>query len=717
MLNPRTYSTAIMPNPEFVFLMTGVKITYTKISNVSKTKTKEKNQLEDDDDQSSGTCPLDKIKKCNYPCCRRNAKKRKPEPTEYICPRKTNKPIKTTCQKSCKVDTCSTDSTTPKEMNRCRAGNNDAFDDLNKTYHGHERTKSCCKSKNKSLRNTSRRRSNEISHNNNQNDTNSRQTNNNNQSRLQNSCCKRSKPCSQSLNDTSNYDWTVSIKEAHQLYDSSDIDWTSSDENQKPTRSTSNNSCKIQMKQKNGQCPSDNGQNAQCSKQSCNFPTQNSKDNQPCLNNNSRRLQQEKPRSRRNSYRDTNLSYLDQIDRNFRNNECKRKTRSNSFPCDFRRTNQHPRNNNEGQCCKNQNNSCTKNLEYRRNQTSNRAINESAMPVVSNNSPDRAENSIISGPRYDENWNPSVNTYKDFMNYIDEDNSNVLTSETRPRNRNIMPLYNIPDLIEFSADTNNFPDLIEFSADNNNFPRDLLDNSIPRIQHNRSDWSNTIGFDNLSDDSWVYRCNEQYPVTSTRRNSRDQSNNHRTARSLTSRRNSYANTSESQRSTRSRRSANNSCNCQQNHSDSRNNRSRRGLDQARNTSNNNNIMINNNWENEQNPYNHPSMSHIEDVNMSPYTSFEDSINNDQSEYDLPNLRNASMPDLREPNPNSDVKIVLEDNIPDIRNTPMPPQFFNNILLLSDEESTEYPNCTIYPHIEDTPIPEEMLSFNSIGSEY
>lgn len=659
-----------MPNPEFVYLMTGVKITYTQISNVSKTKKKEKNQLDDGDDQSSETCPLDRIKKCNYPCCRRNAKKKKPEPTEHICPRKTNKPIKTTCQKPCNVNTSNADPTTPKEINRCRAGNNNAFDGLNKTYPAPERKKRCCKSKNRSLGNISRNRNN---------------------------CSKRSKPCNQSLDDSSFYDWT------------------SSDENQKPSRNTSNSSCRSHKKQNNGECPSGNGQ---CSSQSCTTPTQNLRNNQSYPNNISRRSQQENPRSRRSSYRDTNSSHLAQVDRSLRSNTaCRRKTRSSSFPRDSRKTNQRSRNNNEGQCCGRQNSSCRENSERRRNKTPNRTINESPLPMATNNFPDRAENSIIYGPRYDENWNSSINSYEDFQNGMNEAGSNFLTSEALPRNRNIMPLYDNPNLIEFSADANDSQDLIEFSADTNNFPRNLLDNSIPRIRNNRSDWDDSIGFDDLNDTSRVYVINDQYPVTSTRRNSRDQSNANRTARSLASRRNSNANTSESQLSTRSRRSANNSCNCRQNRSNSRNHRSQRGLNQTRNISRDNGI-INNNWENEQNPYNHPSMAHIEDVNMSSHTSFEDSnLNINRSEYDLRNERNTSMPDLREPIPNSDAVIVLEENIPDIRNTPMPHDFYDDIHnLLSDNESTEYPNCSIHPHIDETPMPEEMLSSCSINSE-
>lgn len=204
MLNPRIYSTIIMPDPDFVFNMTGVKITYNNVSHIS--------SLAEDKEQIPVACPL-MYDNLSTKICSVNCDEKK---SIWIKPTNSSSTKKTHNKNNYQKLPISPNSTEYQQINTVKTENSCKSNDQKKTYNICDSKSSTKKCLNKSIRsecnsksrikcepNMSQKKQNPCS-------TNTQSKNFiSNQSKVKNvNKCNMS-----SMNGTSNSNWTLSNNE------------------------------------------------------------------------------------------------------------------------------------------------------------------------------------------------------------------------------------------------------------------------------------------------------------------------------------------------------------------------------------------------------------------------------------------------------------------------------------------------------------------------
>lgn len=390
MLNPRIYSTSLMPNPEFVFNTTGVKITYNEIPRGLSKSNKQQNQLKTQDEKMLSACPFKRknnINSCvNNDCevnpiskCTRSIK-------QSPCSNKTQKT--NNCQNSF--------TNTNTQTQRVKAGNGSKLQ-LNKTYtcglqHGNGNPSFTLKLLSKSLDSGNKRmkhKSKDSSRCSKQNQSyrNSSQTNNNDRN-------------NESLSDSSNYDWTMSSIEM------------SMDQNAVPT-----NTSKTHRGCLNGQ-PSCVGSRNQNSSQNY-----NSHSHTRFRHNTNTNVPSHLDRSQNEGYINGNTNQSSRSNNASRHQNSK--SRSVSVPCNSNKVHTNCGAKKEEPHCGNKNNNpCPANSESTKNKTCNRS--KSAMPKLNSE-----RNDTRCCPRYYDHWDVDVGNYSEFTNNLNSQRQDQALNSTQ----------------------------------------------------------------------------------------------------------------------------------------------------------------------------------------------------------------------------------------------------------------------------------------------
>ncbi|VVC34902.1 Hypothetical protein CINCED_3A025415 [Cinara cedri] len=392
-LNPRIYSTTLMPNPEFVFNTTGVKITYNKTPRILN-KNDQKVQ-----DEKSACFPL-KQQKSESSCGNNDDKTN----IKSVCNRSTQN--SNNCQKS-------SINTTQAQTPRVKAGNSSDLE-LNKTYtcnlsHGNGPSFSL-KLLSKSLDSENSRMKHKLRnvscHNKQCQEGKHLNQTNNNQPTVENDQSNVSNSHSSLLNDSSNYEWTMSSNEM------------SMDQNTVPIDTGTNRSPHHQSHQTR-RMPMEN-QNDQLS--NVRSSNQNSRKNKKCHNDEHHTYHEHgEQKSRHNK---TNVSsHLNRT----QNKECRNgsnrsnntsqhhkiRPRSSSVPSYSNRAYKNGDAKTEKPLYENKNNSRPPYEESNKNKISNISndnMNKSVMPNLN-----CKRNDTMCSPRYYDSWDIDVGNYSEFL--------------------------------------------------------------------------------------------------------------------------------------------------------------------------------------------------------------------------------------------------------------------------------------------------------------
>lgn len=424
MLNPRIYSTIIMPDPEFVFNTTGVKITYNKI-HPSLSKNDKQNPLKIQNEKIPKTCnPIKRQNSVND------------DEKKSICTKQL--PCSNITQNTNNCQKSFINTTKQTQMPRVKAGNGSELK-LNKTYmcsipHENGNSSFSLNLLNKSLDSTNKRMKCKPNNSSSCNkETKNYNQTSNNQSKVSNDQC----PYNSSLNNSSNYNWTMSSNEI------------SMDQNSVPIYTSI---------PKNSNCHSNRSHSESRNNQLSYIESTNQNSRKNC-NHNGRYHTNREHDEERPQHNKTNISSnLDQsqyegyinvnTNQNHRSNNASRhqntRSRSVSVPGNSNRVHKNfdakrekPQNENQN------NNSCPAYVESRKNKTcniSNCNVNKSVTPKL-----ECKRNDTMCCPRYYDKWDIDVGNYTEFESYLTSERQNQLSCKSSLNSRpNIQSSFSEP---------------------------------------------------------------------------------------------------------------------------------------------------------------------------------------------------------------------------------------------------------------------------------
>lgn len=405
MLNPRIYCNLLAPDPKYIFTMTNVKIIFNNISHIAYINYKQKSQCKKRNVKVPDTCCPQQNSSSKNNCSKTDDSKSiciLPFTKKYPCP-------EIAVNDSRHFQTSfNTNPSTQSRMDTSRTSNNLKCTQSNEYQPPYDHTFASLRSEEKSLKceeklniakcelnMSSKKQINNCCSS--QSHTNSKQlcysNNNNSQSRAQIS--QTSNLCNSSLDDSSNYDWTMSSVESLP------------NENIVPDcNCTPNDSNRLHVERRCNQLPCIESTNR-------NRQIQEHEERPPhCNNTNRSRLAQSQNSG------NINCSIVDETPKRYNRRTCfsNSERKNNSIPCNLNKKRQRFRSNEERQCQVNQNNSCPTCSEHQENNYLN-------TPVVNNNRRSLAmdtnfsnRNEIITRPRYDENFDPNISSYSKLSN-------------------------------------------------------------------------------------------------------------------------------------------------------------------------------------------------------------------------------------------------------------------------------------------------------------
>jgi hypothetical protein len=408
MLHPRIYCTLLAPDPRYVFTMTNIKIIFNKISHIAYINYKQKSQCKKRNVKVPDTCCPQQNSSSQNNCSETDDSKSiciLPFTKQYPCPE-----IVANNSKYFQ-NTFNTNSPTKSKMNKPRNSNDSEYIQSNEYHLPYDHTFASSKSENKSLKCeekpniakcelniSSKKQPNNSYCCSSQNQTNSKQlcysNNNNSKSRAQIS--QTSNVCNSSLDDSSNYNWTMSSVESL------------SNENAVPgCNRTPINSNRIHVERRCNQLPYVESTNRNHQIQEhvepplhCNY-----------MNRSHLAQSQNADNFNHNISNETPKRY------NRRTCSSNSERRNTSIPCNLNQTSQCFRSDKKRQCQVNQNNSCPTCSEHQQNNYLNTPVinnNRQTLPAMDINCSNR--NEIMMKPRYDDNFDPNISSYSRFSN-------------------------------------------------------------------------------------------------------------------------------------------------------------------------------------------------------------------------------------------------------------------------------------------------------------